>query len=94
MNEIIKLIFCHLIGDYVLQIDFIAKSKGSNLYHMFVHCMLYCVPFAYLYGIDWRLCVIFISHIVIDLFKARYKKISYIQDQVLHYILLAIYLIW
>lgn len=94
MNEIIKLIFCHLIGDYVLQIDFIAKSKGSNLYHMFAHCMLYCVPFAYLYGIDWRLCVIFISHIVIDLLKARYKKISYIQDQVLHYILLAIYLIW
>lgn len=94
MNEIIKLIFCHLIGDYVLQIDFIAKSKGINLYHMFVHCMLYCVPFAYLYGIDWRLCVIFISHIVVDLLKARYKKISYMQDQVLHYIMLAIYLIW
>ncbi len=93
MIEIIKLVFCHLIGDYVLQIDFIAKSKGSNLYHMFVHCALYCVPFAYLYGIDWRLCVIFISHIVVDLAKARYHAISYVEDQFLHYIALVIYLI-
>ena len=92
MIEIIKLVFCHLIGDYVLQIDFIAKSKGSNLYHMFVHCALYCVPFAILYGVDWKLYVIFISHIVVDLLKARYMKISYIQDQVLHYIFAVIYL--
>lgn len=27
MNLILNLIFCHLIGDYVLQIDFIAKQK-------------------------------------------------------------------
>lgn len=31
MIEIIyKLIICHLIGDYVLQNDFIAKTKGEN----------------------------------------------------------------
>ena len=92
MNEIIKLIFCHLIGDYVLQIDFIANSKGSNLYHMFVHCALYCVPFAYLYGIDWRLFVIFVSHVFVDLEKARYKKIDYFLDQYLHYWFAMIYL--
>lgn len=94
MIETIKLVFCHLIGDYVLQIDFIAKSKGSNLYHMFVHCALYCVPFAYLYEIDWRLCPLFIFHIVTDLAKAKYNTISYVEDQFLHYITLAaIYLI-
>lgn len=52
----IKLILCHLIGDYVLQCDFIAKS----------------------------------NHVIIDLLKARYKKIDYKTDQILHYIVLVI----
>lgn len=30
MNKLILLVFCHLVGDYVLQNDFIAKTKGSN----------------------------------------------------------------
>ena len=34
------LVFCHLVGDYVLQSDFIAKTKGSNWYHLFVHCAM------------------------------------------------------
>lgn len=37
----IELILCHLIGDYVLQIDRIADTKGTNMYHLFVHCALY-----------------------------------------------------
>ena len=45
MNKVILLVFCHLVGDYVLQNDFIAKTKGSNWYHLFVHCALYCLPF-------------------------------------------------
>ena len=39
------LVICHLIGDYFLQSDFIAKTKGQNWYHLFVHCILYVVPF-------------------------------------------------
>ena len=34
MNKLILLVFCHLVGDYVLQNDFIAKNKGSNWYHL------------------------------------------------------------
>lgn len=78
-------IFCHLIGDYVLQIDFIAKTKGENWYHLLVHCLLYILPFRIVYGVDWRLVILLVSHIVIDALKARYKKITYVQDQVLHY---------
>ena len=92
MNKVIYLILCHLVGDYVLQCDFIAKTKGSNLYHLFVHCALYCLPFVLLYGIDWKIGVLFVSHIIIDLLKARFNKISYIIDQILHYIVLFIFL--
>ena len=41
----------HLIGDYVLQSDFIARTKGSNWYHLLVHCILYISPFVLCFGI-------------------------------------------
>lgn len=40
-ETLFKLVMCHLVGDYVLQIDFIAKTKGENWYHLLV----YCLPF-------------------------------------------------
>ena len=76
---------CHLIGDYVLQIDFIAKTKGENWYHLFVHSCLYLVPFFFVFGCDWRLLVLFATHMIIDPLKARWNKISYFCDQCLHY---------
>ena len=90
---LLKLAFCHLIGDYVLQIDFIAKSKGENWYHLIVHCVLYCLPFYMVFGLNWQLLVIFISHVIIDTLKARYKVINYATDQLLHYIITLIYFV-
>ena len=91
--KIIDLIFCHLVGDYVLQIDFIAKSKGKNFYHLLVHCALYCLPFYIVFGYVWQLIPLFILHIIIDLLKAKYKLIPYWLDQVLHYLTCLLYFI-
>lgn len=93
ITTILILLMCHCIGDYVLQIDFLAKTKGSNLYHLFVHCILYLVPFAMVFGTDWRLGILFVSHFIIDILKAKYQKINYVTDQILHYAILIIYLI-
>lgn len=93
MNKIINLILCHLVGDYVLQIDFIANSKGKNMYHLIVHCLLYCLPFYIVFGFVWQLIPLLVLHIVIDLLKARYKIIPYWLDQLLHYITCLLYLI-
>jgi hypothetical protein len=91
---LLKLVFCHLVGDYVLQSDFIAKTKGENWYHLFVHCTLYCLPFYVVFGFTWQLIAIFLTHIVIDASKARYKAINYTTDQILHYmIIILIYLV-
>lgn len=89
---LLNLTFCHLIGDYVLQSDFIAKTKGSNWYHLIVHCLLYCLPFYILFGLDYRFYILLLSHIIIDTLKARYNKINYIADQTIHYLMLLIYL--
>ena len=88
------LVICHLIGDYFLQSDFIAKTKGQNWYHLFIHCILYVVPFYIAFGLDLRVAIIFISHVIIDALKARYHAISYLGDQVIHYVIMIIYLVW
>lgn len=93
IETIVLLVLCHLIGDYVLQCDFIAKTKGENWYHLFVHCALYVLPFYICFGFVWQLAIIFIAHIIIDPLKARYNKINYWQDQALHYLTSLLYLV-
>ena len=93
LELLFKLVLCHLVGDYVLQIDFIAKSKGQNIYHLLVHCLLYCLPFYILFGFVWQLIPLVLLHMVIDILKARYKLIPYWLDQVLHYATFLLYLI-
>lgn len=94
MAELIfKLVWCHLLGDYVLQTRFVAASKGSNWYHLFVHCMLYCLPFYLCFGLTWQLYLIFVVHLIVDPLKARYLKINYFTDQALHYIVMLLYLV-
>ena len=93
MELIFKLILCHLLGDYVLQIDFISQSKGKNFYHLLVHCLLYCLPFYIVFGFVWQLIPLLVLHVVIDLLKARYKLMHYWLDQVLHYATCLSYLI-
>ena len=93
IDELLRLVFCHLIGDYVLQSNFIAESKGKNWYHLFVHCILYCLPFYVVFGFTWHLIIIFLTHIFIDSLKARYNIINYVTDQILHYIITLIYFV-
>ena len=90
--DILNLILCHLIGDYVLQSDFIANTKGKNIYHLFVHCALYCVPFIILYGYDMKIIYLFVTHFIIDISKSKYNLISYFQDQISHYVVLFFFL--
>lgn len=92
MTLIYKLILCHLVGDHVLQLDHIAKSKGDNLYHLLVHCLLYTLPFYIVFGCNWRLSIIFLVHVIVDLLKAKYKKINYKTDQFIHFVTLLIYI--
>lgn len=94
VETIILIIFCHLVGDYVLQSDFLAKTKGANWYHMIIHCTLYILPFYICFGLDVRMLVLFLAHVLCDSLKARYGKISYFTDQVVHYLVaFALYLL-
>lgn len=90
-ETIFKLIICHLLGDFFLQTQYVAETKGKNWYHLFVHCILYSVPFYFCFGWCWQLALIAILHFPIDALKARYQKINIITDQTLHYLLCLTY---
>lgn len=85
------LLLCHMIGDYVLQTDFLAKTKGENWWHLTVHSFLYSLPFYICYGMDLRIWTLIYTHFVTDMLKARYNGINYLQDQIIH-IAIAIFL--
>ena len=94
VKTIVLFVMCHMTGDYLFQSDFIAKTKGSNWYHLFVHAVLYCVPFAAVFGLTWQLAVIFAVHMIVDPLKARWQKIGYVQDQVCHLLCVVFYVVW
>ncbi len=87
------LVLCHLIGDYVLQDDYLAQHKGRNWYVLFAHCVIYLVPFYCFFGFVWQLIPVFVLHFIVDALKARYKKIGIVIDQTIHYATLGLYFI-
>ena len=88
------LLSLHAIGDYLLQTDFIAKTKSNNWWHLVVHCLLYTVPFWLYFGFNWKLLILLFMHFMIDAAKCRWHNIDYTTDQLSHIIvMLMLYLI-
>lgn len=60
----------HLVGDYLLQNDWMAQNKKKQgnlgLLACTVHCTLYSLPFL-LIGTPLQVAIIFITHFLIDL---------------------------
>lgn len=92
-EKVLMLLFCHFVGDYALQSDFIAKTKGANWWHLIVHSTLYLLPFYVCFGVSAVLLVTWIIHFVTDACKARYRVIGYITDQVVHLLNLLLWLL-
>lgn len=86
------LVACHLIGDYILQTQYIAENKATDRYLLVVHSFLYAVPFVALFGFELNSALfLFVSHIIIDYCKATAKLFSITVDQILHYVCALIY---
>lgn len=89
ITNIIKIIMCHIVGDYLLQTDYMAREKTKSIYVLLIHCVCYCLSFIYAFGLDSRAFLLFNCHIVIDEAKCK-GKIDIVLDQVLHYIIAVI----
>ena len=62
-------LICHLVGDYVLQTDWMAKKKTSSVAAAVVHSFFYALPFILITGWSWALFGIFATHINIDHYR-------------------------
>lgn len=92
IETMLPLLYCHFVGDYVLQSDFIARTKGRNWWHLLVHSVLYSLPFYLTMGPCWQHGVIIITHFLVDAGKARHHFFSYTEDQLLHLLATLLYL--
>lgn len=92
LERIYILLAFHFLGDYVLQTDFLAKTKATNYWHLIAHCVLYTLPFYLYFGFSYKIIGVFISHLIIDYLKTRKDGISYLLDQTLHIMILGVFL--
>ena len=62
-------ILAHLVGDYILQSDWMAENKTKNLFPAAVHAFTYTLPFILLTTSINALLFISITHFLIDRFR-------------------------
>ena len=60
----------HLVGDYVLQSDWMAAEKMKRWWPAIAHGVMYTVPFLLITQSPWALLVIGGTHIVLDHYRA------------------------
>jgi len=67
------LFIAHLIGDYILQNDWMALQKKESTFHCLIHIMLYMIPF-YFFHLSWpQLLIIAIQHFIVDRTNIIYR---------------------
>jgi hypothetical protein len=66
-------IAAHLVGDYILQSNWMATEKTKNSTAAAVHAVSYTIPFSLITSNIYALMIISITHFMIDRFRlARY----------------------
>ena len=71
-------IYAHLIGDYLLQNDWMALHKKDSSFRCAVHIACYMIPFAWC-GLNWwQLLLIAVQHFLVDRtkFVAWFMKVK------------------
>ncbi len=77
--ESLGLLLGHLIGDYILQDDWMAKNKTSSTLVCLVHCVLYtfgCFSCAFWWLPLWAYPVIFVFHFPVDRWRLARRWMS------------------
>lgn len=99
MSDIIILLICHIISDFYMQSNIVAKNKKNLNTSMLKHSFIYSAPFLFALCLaeegSLYLIVIIISHLLIDVcsvhFKNKYQDkecMIFCIDQILHLIVI------
>lgn len=74
-EPLFALFMAHLIGDYLLQNDWMAQNKKKSTFHCLVHIITYMIPFLFLgFHLSWvQFILIAIQHFITDRTMIVYK---------------------
>lgn len=73
-------LMCHLVGDFILQSDWMAMNKNKSTLHCLIHCLIYTACFIIL-TLSWKaLLFIFVTHFIIDRFPIIVKRLLWIKN--------------
>ncbi len=67
--QIVMAMFSHLVGDFILQTDYMATRKSYDHNALFYHCLVYGACFIWL-GLSFMILMIG-SHLIIDAISSR-----------------------
>jgi len=62
-------VLAHLIGDYLIQNDWMALNKKKHDLHCAVHVIVYMIPFLWCNMHMWQLAAIAIQHYLLDRYQ-------------------------
>lgn len=74
------IILAHLVGDYLLQTDWMAQEKTKRWLPAILHGLAYTLPFLLITTSPWALLVIGGTHIVIDRYRLA-KHVVWFKNQ-------------
>ena len=61
-----NLLLAHLVGDYILQTDWMATQKKWSSYVCMVHALTYTIPFVFCGFLWWQLLLVVLQHFFQD----------------------------
>jgi len=82
-----RLILGHLLGDYLLQNEWMAMNKSKNTWNGWFAALLHCVLYSwavclFMWNFDWYwYVVVFLTHFPIDKFALAEKYMHYIKGK-------------
>jgi hypothetical protein len=62
-------LLCHLVGDYLLQTNWMVRHKPHSIAVAAVHALFYLLPFLLITQSPSALFIIFSTHVIIDRFR-------------------------
>ena len=79
MEKVLFIFGLHYIADFPLQGEFLAQMKGSKVYLLFAHSMIYATVLSagllyFSVFSVWKFFILMVSHMLIDSWKCRKPK--------------------
>lgn len=76
----IKFLLCHLVGDFIVQSDWMALNKNKKTWPCIVHCLIYTACFLVI-TTSWKaLLFIGVTHFIFDRFPIIIKRLIWTKN--------------